>query len=171
MRCRDKATLVLLSLLFVFVRSAHAEAQTLPEWLRVRPSYLAYSSEAASIEQSEVSANHVKSHRRASYLLAAGAGLVVGGAVHAALFGTKGAWCSEPDKRVNSAIPLGAILASAGVAMAIAAGVKLHRLPRDARDRRGGLDAKLLLTSIGTAAAAFSLPILVNYPAFSCIQS
>lgn len=104
-------------------------------------------------------------------MMAAGAGLVVGGTVHAATFGSKGGWCSEPDKRVNSAIPLGAILASAGVAMAVAAGVKLHRLQQGARHRGSALDAKLLLTAVGTAAAAFGLPILVNYRAFGCIQS
>jgi len=148
-----------------------ARAQTLPAWLRVRPEYLAEEVRRVPDTEPEASDADKRSHRRASYLIAAGAGMMLGGIVNAATFGSKGGWCYEHDARVTGALHSGSILAGVGAVLALVGGAKLKRLPRGSRESGPALGGKLLLTGLGSAVATLAVPSVFYLDQFGCISS
>ncbi|MDB4973531.1 MAG: hypothetical protein JWN48_1872 [Myxococcaceae bacterium] len=145
------------SMLLTWASRGHA--QELPAWLKVRASYLAYEApaEPRAVEPAR---------RGPGYLLAAGAGMAIGGAALAVVQGSKSGWCYEHE-RVRFALPIGLALTGVGLAMGTVGGVKLVR---SKPGRVGPLHGVLMaVTAAATLIPSFMIPLYANPYTYRCI--
>src|SRR5690349_4896885 len=97
-----------IAVLALVLLAARASAQQLPEWLRVRESYLGY-------QQLVLDAHAAKLRRRSAWMVAVGAGISAGAVTYLALEGGRNS-CAYDDRRIRGVLPIGIGLAAVGAA-------------------------------------------------------
>jgi hypothetical protein len=157
-----------LVLCWTFGIGSVAHAQALPAWLLVPRSAVA--SSAPAVPLGAPTQPMAKQARRSKFMIAAGAGLIAAGVVHAAFF--SGPVCYERDARLGVPIIAGSAAIAGGLGLTVAGAIRLGRVPREQRSGPTIDRAYLPWTAFGAALLASGLLFAVSAPYIAgCVSS